>query len=253
MSLIRQLSLFGVEAHRPEPADLAGLLAGGGQIVRMGGTARVSVTVDDPWRAAVLVRECARRDLPATVVSTLAPVRIAELQVVSVAESADDGSPAEQETPDTRGYPRQPAAATPDDPESGDPAQPAAEGTVERFEVRTAYTKILVPLARVWLAEDGRKSPPRRLHLDGRALRLWVTAGGRVAGPGQYCLDAGADDEATWPVAGQALTGAGLRAVLLRGGAGLPTFLISGRRRVARLAELIGDPPRPSPDGLWPS
>jgi len=46
----RQLSLFGVEAGSPVPEDLEGLLAGPGQVVRMGGTARVSVVVDELWR-----------------------------------------------------------------------------------------------------------------------------------------------------------------------------------------------------------
>ena len=44
---LRQLSLFGIEAGQPEMADLAGLLAGPGQVVKMGGTARVSVVVAD--------------------------------------------------------------------------------------------------------------------------------------------------------------------------------------------------------------
>jgi hypothetical protein len=243
MSLIRQLSLFGVEARRPEPADLAGLLAAGGQIVRMGGTARVVITVDDPWRAAVLVRECARRDLAASVVSTLTPIQHRELSVVAVAESADDGTPTES-----------PPAPAPDPaPVDADPQTGDAVGSVERFEVRTAYTKILVPLARTWLATDGSKSPPRRLHLDGRALRLWVTAGGRQENPGMYALTVGPEDESTWPVVGRALTGAGLGAVLVRGRADGPAYRISGRRRIIRLAELIGDPPKPSPEGLWPT
>ncbi|GAA1812600.1 hypothetical protein GCM10009682_37340 [Luedemannella flava] len=246
MSLIRQLSLFGVEAHRPEPADLVGLLAGGGRVVRMGGTARVVITVDDPWRAAVLVRECARRDLAATVVSTLAPVNHAELSVVAVAESADDGTPPDPHDPPNKQ--RRPAPPPSDDPETGDTEPP-----VERFEVRTAYSTMLVPLARTWLAADGSKSPPRRLHLDGRALRLWVTAGGRLENPGVYALAVGPDDDGTWPVVGRALTGAGLGGVLIKGRPGGPAYRISGRRRVARLAEMIGDPPRPSPEGLWPS
>ncbi|GAA1761781.1 hypothetical protein [Luedemannella helvata] len=246
MSLIRQLSLFGVEARRPEPADLVGLLAGGGRVIRMGGTARVVITVDDPWRAAVLVRECARRDLAATVVSTLAPVQHRELSVVAVAESADDGTPPEPEQ--APGPRRKAAEATADDPQTQDTEPP-----VERFEVRTAYTKILIPLARTWLAADGSKSPPRRLHLDGRALRLWVTASGRLENPGVYALEVGADDDATWPVVGRALSAVGLGAVLIKGRPGGPAYRISGRRKVARLAEMIGDPPRPSPEGLWPS
>src|SRR4051794_27314860 len=65
----RQLSLFGVEARPPSPLDLEGLLAGPGQVTRMGGTARVSIVVDVPWRAAVLRAECALRGLVATVES----------------------------------------------------------------------------------------------------------------------------------------------------------------------------------------
>src|SRR6266508_6879954 len=63
----RQLSLFGVEARPPTPLDLEGLLAGAGQVVRMGGTARVSVLVDAAWRARALLTECALRELVASV------------------------------------------------------------------------------------------------------------------------------------------------------------------------------------------
>ncbi len=67
---VRQLSLFGVEARAPVPGDLEGLLAGPGQVVRMGGTARVSIVVADLWRARVLVRELRTRGLSATCVAT---------------------------------------------------------------------------------------------------------------------------------------------------------------------------------------
>ena len=67
----RQLSLFGVEATDPSPADLSGLLAGPGQVVRMGGTARVSVVVDAAWRVHVLIAELAARGLAASWVRTV--------------------------------------------------------------------------------------------------------------------------------------------------------------------------------------
>src|SRR5205807_8604819 len=67
----RQLSLFGVEAGPPVPEDLEGLLAGPGQVVRMGGTARVSVVVDERWRAQVLGQEIRARALQVTCVSTV--------------------------------------------------------------------------------------------------------------------------------------------------------------------------------------
>jgi hypothetical protein len=59
----RQLSIFGAETTEPSPADLAGLLAGPGRLGRMGGTARVSVTVDAPWRVHALVTELVSRGL----------------------------------------------------------------------------------------------------------------------------------------------------------------------------------------------
>jgi hypothetical protein len=64
--LARQLSLFGVEARPASPLDFEGLLAGPGQVVRMGGTARVSIVVEEAWRARALVAEAALRGLTAT-------------------------------------------------------------------------------------------------------------------------------------------------------------------------------------------
>lgn len=58
-----QLSIFGIEAHPPAPDDLDGLLAGSGQVVRLGGTARVSIVVDAAWRVRVLIAEFTLRGL----------------------------------------------------------------------------------------------------------------------------------------------------------------------------------------------
>jgi hypothetical protein len=55
-----QLSLFGVSAREPALADLEGLLAGSGQVVRRGSSARLSVVVADQWRANVLVTQMAQ-------------------------------------------------------------------------------------------------------------------------------------------------------------------------------------------------
>ena len=64
------MSLLGVEAAAPVPADLAGLLAAGGQLARSSAGAQLTIVVDHPWRASVLVAECARRALAATCVPT---------------------------------------------------------------------------------------------------------------------------------------------------------------------------------------
>lgn len=66
MPLNRQLSIFSADSTGPSTADLAGLLIGPGQLVRMGGTARVSIVVGDAWRVHVLVAELAERGLEST-------------------------------------------------------------------------------------------------------------------------------------------------------------------------------------------
>lgn len=51
-----QLSLFSAEQTAPSPRDLAGLLATTGQIVQLGGSARLSVVVADLWRAEAIAQ-----------------------------------------------------------------------------------------------------------------------------------------------------------------------------------------------------
>ena len=64
----RTISLFSAEASGPGLPDLAGLLCGQGQITGFGRTAaRLSVVVEEPWRAHVLARECRRRGADAQV------------------------------------------------------------------------------------------------------------------------------------------------------------------------------------------
>jgi hypothetical protein len=192
--LTRQLSLFGVEASPPTPLDLEGLLAGAGQLVRMGGTARVSIVVDASWRARVLLAECALRGLVAS-------------------------------------------------------AEPS---TVEgNIAFRTAYSTALAPLGPVWL-RGAVKYPPAGFALDGRRLRLWMAAGGGPDGALGFLLRLGPSDGPTWEPIGAALAAAGLPATLLGPRAGGPAYRIVGRRRLARLAELVGEQPAEAPAGAWP-
>lgn len=58
-----QMSLFSAAAREPRVADLDGLLAGSGQVVRRGDTARLSVVVGEHWRAEAILAELARVDL----------------------------------------------------------------------------------------------------------------------------------------------------------------------------------------------
>jgi hypothetical protein len=179
----------------PQAVDLAGLLICTGEIIRTGAGAQVSISVDHPWRASVLVSECARRGLAATCVSSVE----------------------------------------------------------HRIGVRTAFSPLLVPLADGWL--DGSvKRTPRRLEIDGWRLRLWVEAEGRCEGSGAYVLPLGSGDEAARETVGAALAAVGLAAQLVspRGGGG-PSYRIVGKRRLDRLVEMVGDPPKQAPHDIWPS
>jgi len=192
MSVIRQLSLFGVEASPPGPHDLAGLLIAGGRATLGPAGAQVSVGVDHPWRAAALVGECARRTLAAT------------------------------------------SVATGDDPTT----------------VRTEFSPRLVALVQAW---DGGRVP-RGFVLGGHALRLWLIACAHPAPGGAMDLPFGELDEPGRESIGAALAAVGIGALLVtaRGGAG-HSFRIVGRRRIGRLAEMVGDPPKQAPAGSWPS
>jgi hypothetical protein len=195
MPVSGQLSLFGVEARPPAVADLEGLLAGSGQVVRLGGTARVSIVVDAAWRVRVLLGECALRGLTA----------------------------------------------------AWEPS------TVEgHFGIRTAYSTALAPVGAAWL-RGAVKRPPPGFALDGRRLRLWVAASGVPDGGTAYTLRLGPSDEPAWGPVGTALATLGLTPLLLGPRADGPAYRIVGRKRMARLRELVGDPPADAPEGAWPA
>lgn len=121
----------------------------------------------------------------------------------------------------------------------------------QHIGVRTAYSSLLSPLAAGWL-RGAVKLPPPGFWLDGRRLRLWLLAAGAGDQLG-YSLRLGASDEPAWASVGLALAGLGLPAALLGPRAGGPAYRISGRRRLARLAELVGDPPPGVPPAAWPA
>lgn len=114
-----------------------------------------------------------------------------------------------------------------------------------RFRIRTAFSARLVPLADAWQA-----GAPVGLHLNGQILRLWVVAAG-AGSPDGYLLGLRAGAQPSWSVLGAALSAAGLSAALVT--AGPPAYRVTRRRRLVRLAELVGEPPPAAPAGMWPT
>ena len=188
-----QLSFYSAEANPPQAGDLAGLLCCRGQLAEFARTAaRLTLPVDEPWRARTLVKALAEHGVTATHTLT------------------EDG-------------------------EHG---------------VRTAFRADLLPLAEEW-TKEGEKFAPTGLVLDGGALRLWVVAAGTWLGSG-YLLGLDRDAPDTYDTVRGALGAAGLPATLQGGDEG-PGLRISGRRRLGRLAELVGRPPSAAAETHWPA
>ncbi len=110
-----------------------------------------------------------------------------------------------------------------------------------RFAVRTAYSRRLAPLARAW------PDAAAQLYLTGPRLRLWVAAAGEPI-PGGYLL--GLNQHAEHTLIDATLSRAGLAGQVSSDGI---HYVIKGRRRLARLAELVADRPPAAPKHLWPA
>jgi hypothetical protein len=109
-----------------------------------------------------------------------------------------------------------------------------------RFEVLTAYSSRLNGLARGW------PEAAAQLFLSGPRLRLWVAAAG-VPVPGGYAL--GLDPGKDLAAIDAALVRVGLAGRLSADGR---HYVIAGKRRLRRLAELVGERPDAAPELVWP-
>jgi hypothetical protein len=273
-----QLPFFGAETTEPLPADLVGLLAGPGVLGRMGGTARVSVEVDAAWRVHVLVAELVARGLTAH----WRPLPRPDSFVADdpTADDLPEDGRRDPQRPDAgRRLPvpgelslttsRRPGHINGEESEKSDllagPTPPSELGPEEaphkeaeanktdedgvgpstpeprpRFEVLTAYSSRLIGLARGW------PEAAAQLFLSGPRLRLWVAAAGEPV-PGGYAL--GLDPVKDPAAIDAALVRVGLAGRLSDDGC---HYVIAGRRRLRRLAELVGERPDAAPELVWP-
>ena len=130
--------------------------------------------------------------------------------------------------------------------QAADPGDRRSEGVT----VRTPWLAELLPSADAW-TQGAVKIPPAGWTLDGPRLRWWCLADGTVAAS-MYTLSLGVNDEPAWPAVGAALAAAAIPGLLVGPRADGPAYRIVGRRRLARLRELVGEPPPEVPPEGWP-
>lgn len=178
-----QLSFFAAESVPPAVEDLSGVLAAAGQIVLVGAGARLSVVVDQLWRASALA------------------------EMIREAGLAPEIARTDEDTP----------------------------------LVRTAIDPLLCSIADEW-TRGAVKTVPARWLPGPRELRAWTLAGGSPdAGRYLLALDPHAPDTHS-PLA-SALMRVGIAPTLIGTRSGRPALRISGRRRLSRLVENVGEAP----------
>ncbi|MEU4763717.1 hypothetical protein AB0H12_10700 [Actinosynnema sp. NPDC023794] len=157
------------------------------------------------------------------------------------------GPPEPEPEPDIEPEPEPGAESAEIETETAEPV------VIESWQVTTAFRTDLAGLAGQWFDGD-RKVVPPDFTLDGAALRLWALTSGRWVESGSgYLL--GLDPEApdTHEALRKALATSGLPSTLLTGKAGGPALRVVGRRRLERLAELVGRAPTGVAERTWPA
>ena len=192
-----QLSFFTAESVPPAVTDLSGVLAASGQIVMVGARdvqgARLSVVVDQQWRASALAEMIHEAGLEPEIART------------------------EEDTP----------------------------------LVRTAVSQLLCPIAAEWTRGAVKTVPPRWLP-GPRELRAWTLAAGTPEAD-RYLLGLDPHAPDTHSPLASALMRVGIAPTLIGTRGGRPALRISGRRRLSRLVENVGESPDDTQAlSLWP-
>lgn len=178
-----QLSFFSAESVPPAVADLTGVLAAAGQVVTVGGGARLSVVVEELWRARALAEMMTEAGLEPEITRT------------------------EEDNP----------------------------------LVRTAVDVRLVAIASDWTRGAVKTVPPQWLP-GPRELRAWTLAAG-VPEADRYLLGLDPHAPDTHSPLASALMRVGIAPTLIGTRGSRPALRISGRRRLSRLVENVGEPP----------
>lgn len=182
-----QLSFFSAESVPPAVADLTGLLAAPGQVVLVGSGAqqgaRLSVVVDQVWRAEAIAEMIAEAGLQPEIART------------------DENNPL----------------------------------------VRTAVDPRLVGIAAAWTRGAVKTVPPQWLP-GPRELRAWTLAAGTPEAD-RYLLGLDPHAPDTHAPLASAMMRVGIAPTLIGTRGSRPALRISGRRRLSRLVENVGEPP----------
>lgn len=176
-----QLSFFSAESVPPAVADLTGILAAPGQVVLVGAGARLSVVVDQVWRAQALAEMMIEAGLEPEIART------------------DENNPL----------------------------------------VRTAVDARLVDIAADWTRGAVKTVPPQWLP-GPRELRAWTLAAGTTEAD-RYLLGLDPHAPDTHSPLASAMMRIGIAPTLIGTRGSRPALRISGRRRLSRLVENVGN------------
>jgi hypothetical protein len=180
---VSQLSFFSAESVPPAVTDLTGVLAASGQVIQVGGGARLSVVVDRSWRAEALAEMIAEAGLEPEIGRT------------------DEDTPL----------------------------------------VRTAADSRLLPIAGDW-TRGAVKTVPSAWLPGPRELRAWTLAAGTPEAD-RYLLGLDPHAPDTHSPLASAMMRVGIAPTLIGTRGSHPALRISGRRRLSRLVENVGEPP----------
>ena len=178
-----QLSFFSAESVPPAVTDLTGVLAATGQVVLVGGGARLSVVVERPWRAEAIAE------------------MIDEAGLIPELTRTDEDTPL----------------------------------------VRTAADARLVVIADQWTRGAVKTVPPQWLP-GPRELRAWTLASGCPEAD-RYLLGLDPHAPDTHSPLASAMMRVGIAPTLIGTRGSRPALRISGRKRLSRLVEIVGEPP----------
>ncbi len=117
--------------------------------------------------------------------------------------------------------------------------------------VRTAVNALLTEIAAEW-TRGAVKTVPTRWLPGPRELRAWTLAAGSLEGD-HYLLGLDPHAPDTHSPLASALMRVGIAPTLIGTRGGRPALRISGRRRLSRLVENVGEPPADAEAlALWP-